>query len=479
MHRLQNTAPEKGLNDMEKENHFGELTAEEEEWIEAYLNGTIQPEAFQDMQDRMLACPAMRRTMRRYFNLDFHLHHGSREFDSAAPPWLEAEAERTKPTPSRSRIWAIAAAVAVLATGLSFLALHQRAEAKATITAIQGPVQWTSGDGQVHNDLEIGARLGGGVLGAMLPNSWVEFAFGDGSSVTVSGQTTLMLPAGSQRELHLRQGSLSASIVSQEPSTPMAVHTPTSRMEVLGTRFEVDADPASTRLLVNEGRVRMTRLVDGVTTEVAAGHQVVASIDYEDRLAAVPRGEAKRGWRSNLSKEVTYGQWSSKLEALAYKLKKAVAEGRITASAAMAKYKEAADLSKNHGHLKTRPKIVEPGRGALYLVILSLVKEHNAPLIAAPGARFRVRGGIELRSPVTFGFTARHPQGGFAGKYEYTQNLSDSQTGFDIDLPLASFQAVRNFTYPDPLGLEITDWWCFTAGHDAGLEINQVEFLTP
>lgn len=68
----------------------------------------------------------------------------------------------------------------------------------------------------------------------------------------------LTIAEGARKELHLRRGSLSASIRRQPAGEPMVIHTPTATLEGLGTQLNVDADPSSTALDVNEGRVRMT-----------------------------------------------------------------------------------------------------------------------------------------------------------------------------------------------------------------------------
>ena len=53
----------------------------------------------------------------------------------------------------------------------------------------------------------------------------------------------------------------------------MVIHTPTAKLEVLGTQLNVDSDSTSTVVNVNEGRVRVTRLVDGSVVDVPADPQ--------------------------------------------------------------------------------------------------------------------------------------------------------------------------------------------------------------
>ena len=460
-----------------------EMSSQEQEWIDAYLNGTIDPEDFNALQDSMMASPALRSVMRRYLSLDYHLQNDAGELDSATAPWLEREEEqyRTKTTDRmfwRPSFWAAAAVVMVLGATLVFSLRDSKADI-ATITAIHGPVQLTSSDGQVRGDLEVGTVLNGGLLESLLPASWVEFVFKDGSKVTVSGQSTLMLSSSDRKELHLRQGSLSAKVVAQSESTPMVVHTQTAKLDVLGTQFHVDAESTSTKLIVNEGLVRMKRLADGSDADVSAGSQATAAADDNRELEVVPRGKAKQMWRGNLAEEAIYGKWSSGLEALATKLKKAVASGKMSEDAAMAKYKATANFAVSDGLLKTRSKIAEHGKGSEHIVMVSLSKGNDSPIIVAAGARFRIRGTIQADAPVTFGFTTQHPSGGYAGKYVSTQTLKASGDEFDLELPVADFQAVHRGGEHSALGMEISDWWCSTSQHEADLEITHVELLVP
>ena len=50
----------------------------------------------------------------------------------------------------------------------------------------------------------------------------------------------------------------------------MLIHTPSAVLTVIGTQFEVEARPESTRLYVREGKVRVRRVHDGVTVDVVS-----------------------------------------------------------------------------------------------------------------------------------------------------------------------------------------------------------------
>ncbi|MDA7614471.1 FecR family protein [Verrucomicrobiales bacterium] len=459
-----------------------ELSSQEREWIESYLNGTLSPGAFEALQDRMMQSPALRKAMRRYLSLDYHLQDGGSELERVTPsPIIDFSQPPSSKTnkPWYRTIWA-AAAIALLAAGLTFSLRVSRAE-RATISAIHGPVQWTNSEGQTLDQLQPGTSFDGGLLESLLPESWIELAFQDGSKVTMSGHSALMVSAGERKQLHLRHGILSAEVTPQSDGFPMVVNTPTAELKVLGTQFDIDARRNVTKLIVNEGRVQMKRLVDGSSAEVNEGHQVVAAVDGTHKLEVLPRGKAKRVWRSDLAKEVTYGKWSTDGWKLAIKeLKKMVASGEISQAEGIAKFEDMVRLAKGKGRLKADSKSSGPGKRAQAVVVLSLSRGSDSPVIVPENAKFRIRGNLETSTTVEFGFTIYRPSGQFAGKYSTERILSNSgEDGFDIEIALDLFQPNHQKNEHAVSGMEIRDWWCATKNHAARLEITHVELLTP
>ena len=105
--------------------------------------------------------------------------------------------------------------------------------------------------------------------------------------------------------------SIVADIAPQSDGRPMLIHTPTADLEVLGTQLNVDVGASSTLLNVNEGRVRLTRLVDGQVVEVPAAHQLVASVDGNESLEPAPRPNVTGKWASRFIDDtsVVFGKW--------------------------------------------------------------------------------------------------------------------------------------------------------------------------
>ena len=56
-----------------KTNQFSQLAPQEQEWLDAYLEGEMSREDFEAMQDRMVESAEFRKVMRRYLSVDHSL----------------------------------------------------------------------------------------------------------------------------------------------------------------------------------------------------------------------------------------------------------------------------------------------------------------------------------------------------------------------------------------------------------------------
>ena len=434
------------------------------ELIEQVLAGTASDQQKRELDARLLASPEDRRDYLHHLNLHSAL---KRQFaygvGDQAPPLVDAAgaakgvtAVWSGPTALAHRwLWATAAglAAAVLVVVSVYLSRPGTEPPIVTITRMNGALQWTGDGGRVVRDLEAGSSLRGGTLESLAADSWALLTFCDGSTVTVSGQSTLTISEDRQKQMHLREGSISASVAQQPPGRPMLIHTPTARLEVLGTQLTVDAEVISTALRVNEGRVRATRLSDGSVAEVPADHQVIVSTSRRAKLDVKSRPQSVPSWQSTLPTGAIYGQWVP-------------------------------DRDGPGGRLRGVPVLLNPGKGptTLHLVAISACRGSVAPVVPAPGGRFRIRGRVETSGDLYFGITMKHVKGGFAGKYVTARKLDVSgRTGrsLDIELPVEEFRPQEKEFPPSPVGLELVDWWCFTDSQDAGLSIAGVELLPP
>jgi ferric-dicitrate binding protein FerR (iron transport regulator) len=132
-------------------------------------------------------------------------------------------------------------------------------------------------------------RLGDGTearAGQELPSGGgVETGPGQGSATLVYRDASrIELGPGSlareltdlPKQLLLTRGTVAAEVTRQPAGQPFAIRTPHAEARVLGTSFRLRVEAEATRLEVKSGRVRLTRLADGKSVDVAAGQFAVA-----------------------------------------------------------------------------------------------------------------------------------------------------------------------------------------------------------
>ncbi len=349
--------------------------------------------------------------------------------------------------------WRAVFAASAAAAVLTAVVLRPRGEAEiARVTGLNGSLRWIGDGGRLVRDLKVGTVLGGGTLEALSADSWMSLAFRDGSAVTVSGPTMLTLAEDDQKQLHLREGILFAKVARQPSGRPMLIHTRTAEMEVLGTQLDVEAEPEATRLSVDEGRVRVTRLVDGSVAEVPARHQVVASADRTEALTPKPRAEAVDRWTSRLAASVG---------------KPLAPGGGLPA------------------RLRAMPIILSrPNQGtfAVFVAAFGVAQADSPPVRLEAGSRFRIRGRLGSSHDLGFGITMKRSGGSFGGKFETIvpkREFATEDGRFDLTLDPASLKPLQPGASGTPVGSEVEDCYVFTVNVSAGLEVIEVELLPP
>lgn len=153
--------------------NFSELGADEQQWLDAYLDGTIDAEEFEALQDRMLESSSLRAIMRRYLALENSLQNESGDAEaaseSATGPWLSLE-EPPEPEP------------AMLEKVIKFPSLAPMAAA-ATLAFLLGLgfMYWTSqpnagsDDGNlVRSDKGEPSAQGFAVIGQLFDAAWPD-----------------------------------------------------------------------------------------------------------------------------------------------------------------------------------------------------------------------------------------------------------------------------------------------------------------
>jgi hypothetical protein len=364
---------------------------------------------------------------------------------TAADPFVAKVAAKLPEARSRWWFWFGASAAGLLLTlGLAAL-LWPRYAPLARIAEVNGPVQWTGAGGRAESDALVGRPVGGGTLESLSVDSWAVVEYADGSVVTISGRSQLSVVDGRQKEVRLGAGRLSARVAPQPAGRPMLIHTPTALLEVVGTQVNVESDSSATRVSVNEGRVKVTRLVDGSVADVPADHQVVASVDRHSEFKAVRRPEPARVWQSRFPAGVNYGDWQTSADGPAELRAKALL---LTCA-------------------KPKPLLI-------YVASAAVTAEDSSPLVLGDSGRFVVRGRLTGPAEVFFGMTMNHPKGGFAGKF-YARRQFDGGGPFEWVIPLGEFVPQEPVFPPSPAGLELVECWCLTLHDDRGLAVRSIE----
>ncbi len=244
--------------------------------IQRHMAGLATEEEAAHFQDSLKHDDALARLFLRYMNLDVA---------------LEAQAASTEATR------ALLAAPAVRRGALLRLPWRPLAAAAAACVMLAGIVFWfrqgpainlakVSGDVRVWRAQQTMKAANGFVLKA---GDWL-LTGGDGAAeVQFPGETTRLgiganaefgvVAAKPGKELKLTAGTLTASVARQSASHPMMIRTPTAKAEVLGTKFEMNADKVVTTMTVTEGRVLIAREDDesGVIVEAAQSATVTAN----------------------------------------------------------------------------------------------------------------------------------------------------------------------------------------------------------
>lgn len=375
--------------------------------------------------------------------------------DAAAMPAKGRLARFPKPSRPFAVILALAASIGVLLSVGLFIRGSQHRGEIATITALDGAIQWTGDGGRVVRDLTVGTRLKGGIIEGIEPLSWFELQFTDGTTVEITGNSTLTFSDLGQKRLQLKSGTASANVRPQPSGRPMLIQTTSAALEVLGTQFAIETDTSATRIDVSQGKVRVKRLSDGADLDVPARHRVLAAADHD--FSVLPDLAPVDTWTSRLplGPERTLGRWMPP------------------------------DADRDAGLLAV-PFTTRPG-WTIFAAATGVSAWDAPPVVLHAGSRLRLRGRLTMSSPVYFGVTMRDANGAFAGRFQAVRNAREFVAGedFDVTLPLGDFvldpalKPMAKKLPARPFELTVESVWCHTLTRPAGLELFQAQVIPP
>jgi transmembrane sensor len=120
----------------------------------------------------------------------------------------------------------------------------------------------------------------------------------DGSTIVMNGGSTLSVRmSGEERRVEMADAEATFD-VAHDADRPFRVTVGESRIEVLGTAFDVRRDAASTRVSVTRGVVRVSDLADAAHNVRLTIGQSVTRPDATGELDVTTRSTELAGWRA-------------------------------------------------------------------------------------------------------------------------------------------------------------------------------------
>lgn len=251
------------------------------EWTVRYLDGELDGSELERLNAALESSPKARQVFDEVSQQAFYL----------ADPG-ESQPSRQPPARNRIAITVIGIAAAVMV----MLVVLQRPPAVAEEVALlrvgESPVSLLLDESgelirRVSPEEELSLKKGEGFRihdhGAS-----VETIYPDGTRFSVFGQSEVRLDESNSggKRIVVLTGQVVAEVTPQPDGKPLIIQTPTSSIEVLGTRLDVNADANATQVAVSSGRVALIRSADGARIEVPAGRSAQTSHSNKDPLTA-------------------------------------------------------------------------------------------------------------------------------------------------------------------------------------------------
>ncbi len=246
--------------------HFKDLPAKEQEWLQDYLDGTIEKAAFESLQQRMLEDPKLRAIARNLLSLDAFLFEKSH--DVASLPALDAWAgENTQDSPQKiihfpafAPIAAAAAILFLLSFGAIFLIQEKQPLQKNPVVSNQEPsaegfavienifdATWPSHSSSHHSGDVLGSEI------FQLTSGTAEIRFFSGAMMIVEGPAQIALK--SAWEASCVEGAIRMRV--PPAARGFKLHAPSSEIIDLGTEFGLHVREGKAHVEVFDGEISL------------------------------------------------------------------------------------------------------------------------------------------------------------------------------------------------------------------------------
>ena len=243
---------------------FSHLSPREKEWLEQYLNGTIEPSDFEAMQDHMVEHASFRKTARQYLALDDSLANLGEAGEDLSNSWAKPHVEK----PKRPLLLPLAAAASLaflLGSGLMFW-LGKSESPAHSVTDYENPDSPSARGFAVvrglfnstwSNDVE--TRNTGDSLGAetfRLASGTAEIQFYSGALMTIEGPAEISLKSAWEADCH--EGAVRLQV--PPAARGFKLSSPTTQIVDLGTEFGLVVKDGQSQVEVFDGEIVLNHL---------------------------------------------------------------------------------------------------------------------------------------------------------------------------------------------------------------------------
>ena len=322
-----------------KPESFKKLSPEEQDWIDAYIEGTIETDEFNKLQDRMLDGSEFRAAMRRYLALDNTLQNevpGAENLDVAAGSWSfqDPAREAVAPVkvikfPSFVPIAAAAAMAFLLGSGWMY---WQGSDSDSTTLNSGGEVARSNTDEPSAEGFAVITRLfdagwdadhvrrqEGDRLGTELfelASGTAEIQFFSGATMTVEGPAEISLRSAWQAEC--REGAVRMKV--PPAARGFVLQAPSTEIIDLGTEFGLEVRNGEGHVEVYDGEIEFLHKGEGKQLVRKGGAWDLPSDGVaelvESGLVQYPDAD-RMGSQTSERRQLDFERWQSHRDSLA------------------------------------------------------------------------------------------------------------------------------------------------------------------
>ncbi len=322
-----------------KPESFKKLSPEEQDWIDAYIEGTIETDEFNKLQNRMLDGSEFRAAMRRYLALDNTLQNevpGAENLDVAAGSWSfqDPAREAVAPVkvikfPSFVPIAAAAAMAFLLGSGWMY---WQGSDSDSTTLNSGGEVARSNTDEPSAEGFAVITRLfdagwdadhvrrqEGDRLGTELfelASGTAEIQFFSGATMTVEGPAEISLRSAWQAEC--REGAVRMKV--PPAARGFVLQAPSTEIIDLGTEFGLEVRNGEGHVEVYDGEIEFLHKGEGKQLVRKGGAWDLPSDGVaelvESGLVQYPDAD-RMGSQTSERRQLDFERWQSHRDSLA------------------------------------------------------------------------------------------------------------------------------------------------------------------